>query len=529
MKSDEKEFEDFLHGIEFDDTPDYAHRDKLEQNLHACLIRQKKTSLSIWRKIMSSRITKLIATAAVLIVVVLFGWLYSNTTGHISSFTLLARASAAEKTLFIGQEGIVHIVNEIIMYPQSQSDAGALLDELEADATQEKNVAFIKSWLSYQWLPVYSLDADGQLREHKLEVARSTDTTITISDISWYDPVTGCFARVLKTGDNVLFANSYDGRFVYIAGKEPSGSLKIEQQAETEEFRIPENPADFLGIAAGIKATVPGKHYPPIKEVTSERLEDGTPVRTYKLGFTDAWGKTDSYFLFKVDSDTEIIDEVECVFEGETTRLHRRTVTETVDNPELSWNMAEIKASVAEQTAVDVDTGEGADTVTVGQMVQRATYPVYIFAKIPSWTNKCLIYDLPDEASAPARMFCVTYSAKDSRDVVLNLGETFNRYFTTAFGKLQELGETIPWMYESDNGFKVLHQNDKTTEMWWTELALKSSGFEPHNNRVGYILRSPAGSYLVLAVNGPLSEQELHDLIDSLIPAQEYVPGSVEP
>lgn len=480
---------------------------------------------------MNSKITKLTAAAAILIAITVFGWFSTNSgsASKMTSLTLLARASAAEKTLFYGHQGIVHIVNEIVIYPQSESNTSILLDELEANTTQERNIAFIKSWLSYQWLPVYSLDADGQLREHKLEIAGQTGKTVTVSDLSWYDPVTGCFVRVLKTGDSVLFANAYDGQSVYLAGKEPTGSLKIEQQAVTPEFKIPENPADFLGIAAGIKGTVPDKHYPPIKGVTSETLEDGTPVRVYKLGFTDAWGKTDSYFLFKVDVDTEIIDEVECVFEGKTTRLHHRTVVETVDSPEFSWNLSELKTSAAKQTAVSIDAGEGADTVTTEQMIQRATYPVYIFANAPSWTNKCIIYDLPDEASAPARMFCVTYSSKDSRDIALTQGETFNRYFTAAFGKIQELGEKIPWMYESENGFKVMHQNDKQTEMWWTELALKSSGFEPHDNRIGYILNSPDGSYMVLAVNGPLSEKELHDLIDSLIPAQEYVPGSLQP
>ena len=233
--------------------------------------------------------------------------------------------------------------------------------------------------------------------------------------------------------------------------------------------------------------------------------------------------------MFKVDVDTEIIDEVECVFEGKTTRLHRRTVAETVDSPELSWNLSELKTSAAKQTDVNVHAGEGAEVVTTGQMIQRATYQVYIFAKAPSWTNKCIIYDLPDEASAPARMFCVTYSSKDSRDVVLTQGETFNRYFTAAFRKISELGEDVPWMYESENGFKVLHSDTNQNEMWWTGLALKSSGFEPHDNRVGYILSSPDGSYMVLAINGPVSEQELHDLIDSLVPAQEYVPGSLQP
>ena len=162
-------------------------------------------------------------------------------------------------------------------------------------------------------------------------------------------------------------------------------------------------------------------------------------------------------------------------------------------------------------------------------MAQRATFPVYVFAQDPVWTNQRLIYDLPDETSAPDRFYCATYRAKDSRDIALTQGGSFIRYFWALFNQALEQGDQVPWMYESENGFKVFHQNDKQTEMWWTEVALKSSGFEPHANRIGYILMSPESAFMVLAINGPVSEQELQSLVDSLIPADEYVPGSFVP
>jgi hypothetical protein len=65
--------------------------------------------------------------------------------------------------------------------------------------------------------------------------------------------------------------------------------------------------------------------------------------------------------------------------------------------------------------------------------------------------------------------------------------------------------------------------------MYWTEFALKSAGFEPRTNRVGYILMSPAKTFLTLAINGPISEQELQSLVDSLIPAEEYLHSSSQP
>jgi len=78
---------------------------------------------------MNSRITKISAAAAVLILVAFLGWFYSNpdSAQQITSFTFLSRAAAAERTLFYGPDGIVHIVNQIILYPKLERDASDLL------------------------------------------------------------------------------------------------------------------------------------------------------------------------------------------------------------------------------------------------------------------------------------------------------------------------------------------------------------------------------------------------------------------
>ncbi|MHC4113592.1 MAG: hypothetical protein ACYSUY_21165, partial [Planctomycetota bacterium] len=82
MNENEKEFEKFVRQIKFDDTPDYNHRDKLEQNILAALAKQTRQQdqflAETWRIIMKSRITKL-AVAAVIIIVLMLGINYLDT------------------------------------------------------------------------------------------------------------------------------------------------------------------------------------------------------------------------------------------------------------------------------------------------------------------------------------------------------------------------------------------------------------------------------------------------------------------
>ncbi|MFZ2148973.1 MAG: hypothetical protein WAV28_17320 [Sedimentisphaerales bacterium] len=74
MNDDERQFEDFVSNIKFDDAPESSHRDKLEKDLLRVLTKQpreKQQFLKIWRIITKSQITKL-AAAVVIIIMVLF-------------------------------------------------------------------------------------------------------------------------------------------------------------------------------------------------------------------------------------------------------------------------------------------------------------------------------------------------------------------------------------------------------------------------------------------------------------------------
>ena len=75
MTANEKQFENFVRQIKFDDAPDPSHRDKLEQELLAALAKQTRqkehSPLAIWRTIMKNRIAKLATAAAIILIAVL--------------------------------------------------------------------------------------------------------------------------------------------------------------------------------------------------------------------------------------------------------------------------------------------------------------------------------------------------------------------------------------------------------------------------------------------------------------------------
>lgn len=74
MNDNEKEFQDFVGQIKFDDTPYYNHRDKLEQKLLVALAnqpRQTDSSSQIPRMIVNSKLAKFASAAAIIIAVTL--------------------------------------------------------------------------------------------------------------------------------------------------------------------------------------------------------------------------------------------------------------------------------------------------------------------------------------------------------------------------------------------------------------------------------------------------------------------------
>ena len=114
-------------------------------------------------------------------------------------------------------------------------------------------------------------------------------------------------------------------------------------------------------------------------------------------------------------------------------------------------------------------------------------------------------------------MFMFAARANDGRHLVMIQSPSYNMM-------LGSPAKTGTLVYTSPNGFKVWGGGQSK---WFAEILITSAKSfiqdPPSENRVGYILESPAGTFPALAINGPLSDEELHKLIDSLVPAKDFI------
>lgn len=456
----------------------------------------------IGRRIMTSSIMKMAVAAGIVVAVGLFGLSKLPTSGDtpLRPLDLLSSACAAEEALFTGTR-IVHIQNEIVVQATGTPDSAGELHEV--------------------WLPMCTLKPDGQLRFHQLKLPAATESYV-VTDHSWYDPVTGCFTRILKMGDAVVFGNAYDGRFIYDATVGPGPAVQIAGQALAGSFKPPQSPAEYLGIAPGLKTAL-DQDSSAVQSVEPGTLADGTPIHSFKLGLSGPEGQpSQSWWLFKVRDDDATIAEKEYVLLGRPRLLIRRVRTESVDVPGVSWTLRELAGTATPATQqVSVTPDMVLPKVSVRHMVERAKFETYVFSVQPAWTGAVEITDALNPANQE-RMFLLTARADDHRHVVLVQDAMYN----ALLGGVVKQGTVV---YTAPNGFKVWGGGP---QKWFAQILLQSAQAfiqdPPAEDRIGYVLESPAGTFPALAINGPVTDEELHKLIDSLTPAREYLSGQAD-
>jgi hypothetical protein len=530
MKARERQqLERYLKGSEFK-----TSAEKDQQVLERALDRfrrnnQNTNPVRLWRLIMKSPITRVAAILLLIAGLAVISWQSpaskSNESPSLSFLSLIQTASAAERTLFTGQS-IVHITHEITLYPNTDApDTAAKLDELlESNFSSTKDAAFMRAWFSsHVWLPVHSLEPDGRFRWHKLELAKTAEKVNSVQEHIWYDPASGHFARVFKQGEQVLFALSYDGQAVYLAKPSDTGQFEVQREPITEQFRLPDNPAEFLGISASFQGTMYIRNLPPVEEQSREQLADGTAVRVYKL----RWKDTDVYHVFKVDADDHTIEQIESVAYGRTILQIQRISSDPAETRKISWNLSELEGqSTPEQSEVTFT--PGMTEITALQMAERALVETYVFGRTPDWIAEQTFIEALDEASPLRRMFIVLCRATDGRHILLAQGSTLGMYLEAALDMVKKAGfQWTPRVF-AGNRFKLhvlpdfRYLPDTAYQTWSPAHSFKEMGLEPAEYGTAYVVHSPTNTDFAMAVNGRLSDEELEDLVGGLIPARLF-------
>jgi len=439
--------------------------------------------------------------AALLAVASLYHWFgpHHGAPANLKAFGLLSQARAAEDELF-ARAGIAHVVNEIVVKPVSNPDLARI-----------------------RWLPIVSLDVDGKPHFNQLTLsglagsAKSSEGFIVTDEI-WYESKTGRFVRLMAVEGKAIFANAFDGTALYALETAADGTARVTAKAVAADFRAPKSPAEFLGMTAGFPSALNEKDPTQVLKTEEITLSDGAQGRVVKLGFPGGPpAAADSYMSFTIRKSANTLAEIEWVAYGESLLVIRRAKTETVEKPAIAWNLEGIEkmagaAPAPQKVAITPDMV--LQDVAVKQMVAKADFETYVFAASPSWAGERRITDILDIASPPHRMFAITYRAADGRHVVLIQSYTYN----TMLGPKVKTGKVV---YESPKGFKVW---SGPLDKWLAGILLNSARATikdaPSENRTGYIIETPAGTFPALAINGSVSDEELHALVDSLIPAK---------
>jgi hypothetical protein len=424
-----------------------------------------------------------------------------NVAEKISAFSLLSRAWAAEEPLFTGS-GVVSIEREIVLTAVSDPELAQM-----------------------RWLPIMAMEASGMPRSHQLTLPAKPGEQYTVRDQTWYEPATGRFVRLLTAGGRPVFANSYDGGSVYSLEGDPSGALRPVGRPVAENFHAPTSPAELLGMSAGLSDLLKRKDEGLVLLPDEVTLSDGSRARVVKASFPQGGPAelADTYWLFRIRVKDDLVAEMEWVVAGKPALVVRRLETGKVDAPGVPWNLAgvELPAPQAEKRPTPAITPDMVvPDVSVARMVEKADFETYIPASNPSWTNRRDIADILDLPSPPHRMFAITYLAADGRHVVLVQSYTYN----SMLGPFSKQGTLV---YTSPAGVKVW---SGPRDKWLAGILLQSTRYvtnaSPAEDRTGYLLETPAGTFPALAINGQVTDAELHSLVDSLIPAREYKEGA---
>ena len=122
------------------------------------------------------QVPKSAVAACIVFAIMYLGWISlsrngSDTKEIMSGFSLFEQACAAEEILF-SQQGIIHIVNHIIVQPDVMGNVLGSAESEEFAKTPNEAYDELNKYQTHNWLPMCSLQADGQLRFDQLQLPK---------------------------------------------------------------------------------------------------------------------------------------------------------------------------------------------------------------------------------------------------------------------------------------------------------------------------------------------------------------------
>lgn len=403
--------------------------------------------------------------------------------------------------MFSGTE-LVHMVNQIIVPPIANAELS-----------------------STRWFFLMSLKADGKTQVNQLSMPTEVNKGYTVEDNSWYDPPSGRFVRLLTKDGKPIYASSFDGTNIYSLDIPEKGTPNVVKTPITKDFKPPHSPAEFLGIAAGLKNRLEtnDKELFKVEDAGKVKLEDGAEAHILK-GSTPKFEKLeDTYILYTIREDNNTIEKMELFANGQSYLIVSRSKTETGKEPKSGWNLAGIAEQVggdAAQAGPSIRRDMIIQDVSVEDMVKRADYPVYILVKNPEWIINRKITDLLDLGSPPHRMFMIIYQAKDQRHIMLIHMYSLNKMIADPKGK-ENVFKNAKLVYTSPSGVKVWFTSESKRQ---GQMMLTAKAVIPDiqvKDPIAYLLETPENTFPMLIVNDNIADEELHAVVDSIVPAKK--------
>jgi len=171
-----------------------------------------------------------------------------------------------------------------------------------------------------------------------------------------------------------------------------------------------------------------------------------------------------------------------------------------------------------EDYAVDRVEMAGKETVIKQEnLAQKADFEAYVLSTRPAWTKEPRIMEVSNVMGIGEDIYMTFAIADDGRHVVLMQSQMMSKMLLSKI-------RTGQLVYTSSKGLKVYRGGP---EKWYSNILLESVGNvlpdKPSPDRTGCAIESPSGMVILIAFNGPVTDDELFNIAESLVPAAEYL------